>query len=91
MDKELTPLQLEMLKTLRAHEKASPSSGSELFSMDVFYKKYYSDIDKMKFRSSLGGLKRRGYIERIATAQNEEFGYYEITDLGLEYLDDISE
>lgn len=91
MDKELTSLQLEMLKALRKHEKASASSSSELFSMNKFYNGSYSDVGKIKFRLALGGLERRGYIERIAPAQNEEFGCYEITDLGLEYLDDIGD
>jgi len=89
MYKELTPVQLEILKALREHKE---SEVAEIWSMDKFYNEFHSDIEKNEFTRSSKKLEYRHYITRVAEVQSEEgFGCYEITEFGLRYLDDIGD
>lgn len=91
MSKELTAIQLEILKALRDHEE---KRIAKVFSMDEYYNEFHSDIERNKFRRSYSKLEHRDYIKRIVETMGEDsdvFGCYEIMKLGLRYLDDIGE
>jgi len=91
MSKNLTAIQLEILKALKEHKARRTK---ESFSMDELYFKFYSDVDRDKFRESYHELMNRGYVKRVPGPLDEKgdvFGGYEITEEGLRYLDDIGE
>lgn len=91
MNEKLTAIQVEILKALKKHKA---KQTKEIFSMDEFYFKFHSDIDRDKFRESYHELMDRGYIKRVSGPMDEKgdvFGGYGITQLGLQYLKDISE
>jgi len=91
MSEELTGLQLEILKALRDHEE---KCIAKVFSMDKFYNKFHSDIERNKFRRSYSKLEHKGYIQRTAETMDEKgdiFGCYEIANLGLLCLDELNE
>ena len=91
MNEKLTAIQMEILKALREHKARETK---ESFSMDELYFKFYSDVDRDKFQEFYHDLMDKGYVKRVSGPLDEKddvFGGYEITDLGLRYLDDIGE
>ena len=92
MNEKVTPIQVEILKALREHKGRGTK---ESFSMDELYFKFYSDdVDRDKFQESYHKLMSRDYVKRVPGPMDEKgdvFGGYEITELGLQYLRDISE
>jgi len=87
MLKDLTDLQIRILRALREHRK---KETSEIFSMDDFYKSLPVEVGKSRFQEDVDILESDGYIVKQAQAFNE-IGGYDITAEGLKYLREIEQ